>query len=112
MEKLKKADPSLAIPTLEEEPELLPHLHWVWEAFSELNYRRGVSMSGPIPISMSDIEAYARFRGINSLAERDRLLNYLRILDQEWMTHHYDEKKKRGDNPADTPKPRKFHHPR
>ncbi len=101
------------IPTLEDEPELFSHLHWAWEAFSELNYRRGLSMSGPIPISMEAIEAYARFRDITASGERDRLLRYIRVLDQEWMTNHYDkQKKQRGDNPADVPKPRKFHHPR
>lgn len=112
LESLAKEDPSLKIKTLEEEPELLPHLHWVWEGFSELNYRRGVSMSGPVPITMTDIEAYARFRGINSIPERDRFLNYLRILDQEWMTNHYSEAKKRGDQPDASPSPKKFHQPR
>jgi hypothetical protein len=64
----------------------------VWEAFGELNYRRGVSMAGPVPITMADIEAYCRFRAIFSPYERDRFLIYLRALDQEWMTNHYTEK--------------------
>lgn len=69
-------------------------------------------MAGPIPITMTDIDAYARYRGINSPEERDRLLNYLRILDQEWMTNHYSEQKKRGEDPKKTPSLRKFHQPR
>ena len=112
LESLAKEDPTLTIKTLSDEPELFPHLYWVWDAFGELNYRRGVSMAGPVPITMADIEAYARYRGINSQEERDRLLNYLRILDQEWMTNHYNEKKKRGENPKDSPKPKRFHQPR
>lgn len=92
---LAKEDPTLSIKTLDEEPQLLSHLHWVWEAFGELNYRRGLSMSGPVPITMTDIEAYARYRAIFSTAERDRLLYYLRLLDQEWMTNHYEDAKKR-----------------
>lgn len=112
LEELAKEDPSLRIKTLEVEPELLPHLHWVWEAFGELNYRRGVSMSGPVPITLSDIEAYVRFRGIYSAQERDRLLTYLRVLDQEWMTNHYSEAKKRGDQPSASPQPKRFHQPR
>ena len=110
LQKLAEEDPSLKIKTLEEEPELLPHLHWVWEAFSELNYRRGLSMSGPVPITMADIEAYARYRGIFSIYERDRLLIYLRCLDQEWMTNHYDEQKKRSDAPP--PSKPSFNRPR
>lgn len=113
LEELAKEDPTLSIKTLEDEPELFSHLNWVWEAFGELNYRRGVSMSGPVPITMSDIEAYSRFRGIHSLHERDRLLNYLRVLDQEWMTNHYTDQKRRGEQPSASPKPKqKFQHPR
>lgn len=78
----------------------------MWEAFSELNYRRGVSMAGPVPITMSDIEAYARFRAISAPYERDRFLLYIRVLDQEWMTNHYSEKKKRGDQPGTGPSPK------
>lgn len=113
LEQLAKEDPSLSIKTLDEEPKLFSHLNWVWEAFGELNYRRGVSMSGPVPITMMDIEAYARFRGIASAIERDRLLHYLRVLDQEWMTNHYTEQKKRGEQPGTQPPPkRKFQHQR
>jgi hypothetical protein len=28
------------------------------------------------------------------------------------MTNHYNEKKKRGENPKDSPKPKRFHQPR
>lgn len=94
LEEIKKSQPHLRIKTLEEEPELLSHLNWVWEAFGELNYRRGVSMAGPVPITMSDIEAYCRFRSIFSPYERDRFLIYLRALDQEWMKNHYEDHKR------------------
>jgi hypothetical protein len=102
---LAKDDPSLKIKTLEEEPELLPHLNWVWEGFQELNYRRGISMSGPVPITMCDIEAYARYRAIFNPYERDRFLTYLRVLDQEWMNNHYEDQKKRQGDTDTSPKP-------
>jgi hypothetical protein len=84
---------------LDEEPILFSHLSWVWEGFSELNYRRGVSMSGPVPITMTDIEAYCRYRQIYTPVERDRFLLYLRALDQDWMANFYDESKKKQDTP-------------
>ncbi len=64
-------------------------------------------MSGPVPITVSDIEAYCRFRYITSSYERDRFLMYLNALDQEWMTNHYkDAKQKTDKTPEPPPNPR------
>lgn len=57
-------------------------------------------MSGPVPITMEAIEAYCRFRYINSQFERDRFLTYLRSLDSEWMTAHYDKSKRKEQSQA------------
>jgi len=67
-------------------------LNWVWNAFSELNYRRSVGFNGPLPITVVDIEAYCSLLGIHWITERERLLIYLRNLDQRWMKIQYEKK--------------------
>lgn len=95
-----QAETGQEIKALEDaEPVLHRHLMWIWRAFTDLNYRRGVSMSGACPISYSDIDAYCQLKGIYSLLERERLLNYLDVLDRHWMSKHY-EKQKKADSAA------------
>lgn len=36
--------------------------HRVWSIFLALNARRGAGFSGPLPLSMAEVEAYARVR--------------------------------------------------
>lgn len=93
--------------TLEDQPVLHRHLQWIWQAFTDLNYRRGVSFSGPVPITFSDIEAYCRLKGIYSLLEREYLLRLLDSLDRHWMANHYEKsaKEQKRDNPKPSSKP-------
>lgn len=69
-------------------------------------------MAGPVPITMSDIEAYCRFRSIFSPYERDRFLIYLRALDQEWMKNHYDDQKRNVAANASPAPPKNFNRQR
>lgn len=80
----------------------------MWEAFSELNYRRGIGMSGPVPITMEAIEAYCRFRYISSPYDRDRFLIYIRALDQEWMSAHYSKQQAQADKNGPTADPKRL----
>lgn len=83
----------IAVKTLEDEPTLYRHLHWVWKAFTDLSYRRVVGMGGALPITYSDIHAYCSLKGIYSLIERERLVNFIDLLDRHWMTKHYEKVK-------------------
>lgn len=93
----------IRVKTLEEKPNLQRHLSWVWQAFTDLNYRRGVAMSGAVPITYSDMEAYCRLKGIYSLLERERLVRFLDILDRHWMAKHYEKQKQREQQATKTP---------
>jgi hypothetical protein len=79
----------IKVKTLEDEPVLSVHLGWIWRSFTELNYRRATGMNGPLPLTYADIEAYCNLRGIYTLYERQRLLRFLDLLDQEWMKDFY-----------------------
>lgn len=61
-------------------------------------------MSGPVPLTYTDIEAYCRLKGIYSLGERERLLRGLDALDREYMARAYEESK--NSRPGKSPPPR------
>lgn len=77
---------------LEEQPEVYPHLMWVWDAFCEIEKSRQYGFGHPQPISLHEIESYAR---LNSITGEDlqELLTYVRFLDQSFIAWH---RKKNG----------------
>lgn len=94
----------MKVQSLEDEPILHRHLHWVWKAFTDLNFRRGVAaMSGALPITYSDIHAYCLLKGIYSLHERERLTRFLDALDRHWIANHYEKQKKSMETPQNQP---------
>lgn len=93
-------EPALKIKTLEDEPKLSPHLFWVWQAFTDLNYRRPTGYGGPQPIPYVEMEAYCRLKGIYSPGEREKLLRNIDKLDRLWMQQaHEDIEKKNSPTP-------------
>lgn len=94
--------------TLEDEPKLGPHLHWVWKAFTDLNYRRQAGMGGPLPLTYTDIEAYCRLKAIYSHADRERLLRLIDPLDREYMALAHSDPKRPGQG---SPPPPPTHSP-
>lgn len=88
------------------------HLFWVWRAFSELSFRRPYAgMGSPIPIPFSEIEAYARFKGITSLSDRERLFRLLNALDIEWMRQSNEKQELEQARRANTQTPPPSHNP-
>lgn len=94
---------------------LSQHLFWIWQAFSELSYRRGVGFAGPLPISYSDILAYCRLRDIRAASEKERLLRFIDVLDKVFMADAYKNAGKEAPTPpskserhrADAPRQRR-----
>lgn len=72
-------------PILKGRPEIWPDLFWVWEAFSFLSSSRQMGFNGPQPISLTEILAYAEFRGIHSPDEREELLHHVQKLDSQYL---------------------------
>lgn len=89
-----RASQGIDIKTLDDEPEVSPHLFWIWKAFTELNYRRNVGFNGPLPITFQDIHAYCSLKGIYSLGDRERLLRFIDVLDKKWMQSFHEKQDK------------------
>jgi hypothetical protein len=98
--------------TLAEEPVLGRHLHWIWQAFCELNMRRpAVGMGDATYIPFSEIDAYCRLKQIFLPSERERLVRMIDRLDREWMRRHVEEKKKEQEKHSKSSTPPPTHSP-
>lgn len=60
----------------------------LWRAFLDLAARRSYHMSGPNPISMSDIEAYAR---LHRLPLQPHHVALICAMDDAWLKHVRDD---------------------
>lgn len=70
---------------------LAQHLLWVWQAFTDLSYRRSSGFGGPLPISYSDILAYCHLKGIKTAEEKERLTRFVDALDKVFMAEAYKD---------------------
>lgn len=80
----------------------MPGAEWLWEAYQILSERRRVTEQGPDPIQISEIAAYADFRGITAEYERELLLEVLCALDNAFMT--FVRKKTKKGKPTRPPR--------
>ena len=69
---------------LQERPKVKAHLAYLLEAFHDLSSQRLVSQF-PQPIQISEVMAYASLIGMDTPAERERLLDTVRILDAIYL---------------------------
>ncbi|UVD36478.1 hypothetical protein RCXUPER_60 [Rhodobacter phage RcXuper] len=84
--KIKKKPESAQEPP----PPIFPDLYWIWEAYCFLNERRGVGPNGPLPISVSDIQAYAELTGRIEPRYRQQLIRFIPPLDRVFLKDFYD----------------------
>jgi hypothetical protein len=77
-------DPAL-FPILNNRPELFSDLSWIWEGFMVLSVSRQIGMSGPQPITMSDVLAYCDFEQVRHPDDREEFLHHIQKLDQLYM---------------------------
>lgn len=75
-------------------PTLYPDLFWVWSVFCYLSDRRGVGPNGPAPITIEAMESYLNLTNRRQRVYVDQVLNFVPILDREWLRHFYDEQSK------------------
>lgn len=98
--------------TLEQEPVLGRHLHWIWEAFSELNYRRAVAgMGAALPIPFTEIDAYCRLKHIFLPNDLQRLVYLVGRLDREWGRLHAEKMEKESPSTSKSQTPPPSHSP-
>lgn len=74
-----------------EVPELSYWLEPVYKAFTDLSRSRLVGFAAN-PLTVSDIEAYLRLRGITDLDERLEWFDLLKMLDNHWYLMRSDNK--------------------
>ena len=71
---------------LASKPTIPFSLEWIWKAFWLLSSSRGGSGFGPLPILLTELEAYSRIEEIDS--EGLRLLVYhVYRMDSAWLSH-------------------------
>lgn len=75
--------------TLDERPELFPDIQWIWEAFQVLGRSRPYGYGGPLPIPTSEVLAYCQLRGIHTWDDREDLIYFVNVLDNEWISDQY-----------------------
>lgn len=66
-------------------PKLTPFTGDVWEAWKYLSGSRQYTMGGAAGIAISEILAYAVYRGIHDADSRDRLLELITAMDNEYL---------------------------
>lgn len=66
----------------------------MWLAYTRLARRRLTTSAGPQPISMTEVEAYARYHQLNSRFERETLMEVVTALDDVFLEHQRKEMKK------------------
>lgn len=69
---------------LQEKPDVLPHLEFVWLAYSELRSERQSGMDRG-SILFSSIDAFASRYGIDGVDEFDTFRRLIRAMDDEEM---------------------------
>jgi len=100
------------VKTIQELPEVPLHAEWLWIAYTRLSRRRMTTSAGAQPISMSEIEAYARYYDISARSDREALVEVITALDDVFMEHQRKEMKKarekgRGKGKSGVAKPRR-----
>lgn len=80
-------DPS-SFPILNSKPELFRDLVWIWEAYMVLSTSRQNGMSGPQPISISDIHSFMLIQDVNDMEDRELLLHHVQHMDNVFRADH------------------------
>lgn len=80
--------------TTSDPPPLFPDLYWIWSAYCVLSERRGVGPNGPVPITTSDMLAFAELSGRNDPHHRHQLLRFIPPLDRFYLKDFYEKQAK------------------
>ena len=92
---LDRGDDPENYPILRSKPDIWNDLVWVWEAYAFLSSARQIGFSGPQPLTLSEMLAYADYRGINAVDEREELLVLVQHLDRVFMNDYTAKTKKK-----------------
>jgi hypothetical protein len=80
--------------TLDDRPELHKDLRWIWEAFVYLDRRRPPGFSAPCAIPPSEIKAYCDLLSVWGSEEREDLLRFIAVLDDEFLADASEKRKR------------------
>lgn len=80
-------------PGIGDRPELSPHLEGVWRAFHLLSSSRTITATGHVlPITFTEIDAYARRYGPFDVDDFDEFLTLVGTLDATFIEHAHKDK--------------------
>ena len=82
---------------LANKPEPTRHAAPYLSAFKRLHFSRMIGPNGiPSGIALSEIEAYARMFGFDSLEDRFDLMHYVMVCDRLWLEEMMKRRPKQG----------------
>ncbi|MGJ0505608.1 MAG: phage tail assembly chaperone [Methylocystis sp.] len=84
LEEAADGDP-VAMRAISAQPEIAPHLQFVWGAFWELGSDRSLTMGGVGAIPFSSIDRYAVRFGITDTDQFTRFIRLLRQMDAKYL---------------------------
>lgn len=89
----KRQDRGEEVEALENRPELLPELRYVWNGFILLSDSRSSGM-GLSYIPLSEILAWFQIYDIDDMAEREEVLEMIKALDRIYVEYQNSKDKK------------------
>lgn len=78
-------------------PTIPLRLAMYWTAFSVLHKRRQFAYTGPQPLSIPQIESYARLSFIYGPRYFSRLLRFVAAMDDVYLANFFKKQKSEGD---------------
>lgn len=87
MKKLKAS--GTHVPSLDAVPVLDPNVGIFWRAWEVLTKKRLINQSGPQPIMIAEVLAYANLARIEDPDDREDLMYFIGELDSIWLSHEY-----------------------
>lgn len=80
-------------PILASRPDLYPDLEWIWEGYTVLASSRQMGMSGPQPISLTEMLSFLDFACIEDREERAEFVHLCQHVDRIFMADYLAKNK-------------------
>lgn len=81
----ERAEAGQPTPSLDRMPKVPFYLQSIWEAFSILSGSRPASMSGALPIPMTELLAYCTLKRVDDPDDIDDLIYFIREMDAAYL---------------------------
>lgn len=79
------------VPSVANEPIILPPYRWVWDAFCVLSAKRLRIDGTPQPIQLTEIKGFVDFFGIDEEVRRGLFFDVVSTLDSIYMQDYWEK---------------------